>query len=352
VRRLALAALIPAVLAVPAGAQDGGGPWTLAAFPGTVLGVAQDVRSVAWLQWSPDGCRLRFRARTSNAIRSVAYAAKCNPFFHDLVLAHGRAAWAGDDELICGKTYATVYAYAGQRPRLVQRIPRDCYGFGPSLRGLASDGRAFYYNVFKTVRPASAWQCAGGGSCSWELGRGHIVRIDGSHPVAVRGLPLTVMFAVAAGRILLVQPLRESASSGGWPRAARNGKVEVRDLATGRLEAAFRPEGIVRSVALNAMRAMVLVELNGLRSVETYDVRSGRRLRSISAPLSLRRLAPDGDLVPYAVNDQIRVFDLATGTTSVVARTRLNPVGLSIRNGWVVWGENRTKFARIRAARA
>jgi hypothetical protein len=353
VRRWALlAALLAAVVVLPASAQEGASPLTLAAFRGTVLGVAQDARTVAWLQWSPEGCRLRIRPRVGTTIRSVRYATKCNPFFHELVIAGRRAAWAGDDEVVCGKMYATVYALAGRRPHLVQRIPRDCYGFGPSLRGLASDGRAFYYNVFKTVRPARAWQCTGGGACSWELGRGHIARIDGSRPVALRGLPPTVMLAVAAGRILLVQPLRESSSSGGWPRAARNGKVELRDLATGRLEASFGPEGIVRSATLTSTRALVLVELNGLRSVETYDVRTGRRLRSISAPLSLRRLAPDGNLVPYVVNDQIRVFDIATGGTSVVAETKLNPVGLSIRNGWVVWGENRTNFARIRAARA
>ena len=325
---------------------------TLAAFRGTVLGVAQDAGRVAWLQWSPDGCRLRFGSPTSKAIRSVRYAASCNPLFHDLVLARGGAAWAGDDEITCGRMYATVYAYAGGRPRLVQRIPRDCYGFGRSLRGLATDGRAFYYNVFETIKPASAWQCGGGGGCSWELGRGHLVRIDGSRPVALRRLPPTVMFAVSAGRVLLVQPLRASSTSGGWPRAARNGRVEVRDLATGRVQASFRPEGIVRSVALTPSRAVVLVELNGLRSVETYDARSGRLIRSVSAPLSLRRLPPDGNLVPYAVNDQIRVFDVSTGETSVVAETKLNPIGLSIRGRWVAWGENRTKFARIRVARA
>ncbi len=326
--------------------------WTLAAFRGTVLGVAQDAQRVAWLQWSPDGCRLRFGSRATKAIRSVRYAARCNPLFHELVLARGGAAWAGDDEITCGKMYATVYAYSGGRARLVQRIPRDCYGFGLSLRGLATDGRAFYYNVFETIKPASAWQCGGGGGCSWQLGRGHVARVDGSRPVVLRRLPPTVMLAVAAGRILLVEPLDRSATSGGWPRAARNGRVEVRDLATGRVEASFRSEGIVRSVALTPSRALVLVELNGLRSVETHDVRTGRLIRTVSAPLSLRRLPQDGDLVPYVVNDQVRVFDVSTGGTSVVAETKLKPVGLTISNGWVVWGENRTKFARIRVARA
>jgi hypothetical protein len=349
VRRLAVAGLAAAVAAVPASAQEGEpGTSTLAAFRGSVMGVAQDGRSVAWLQWSPDGCSFRIRGRTAKTIRSVKYASKCGPYFHDLVLAGNRATWGGDDEVICGKTYATVRTLADSRPRLVQKLPRNCLGFGPSLRGLASDGRSFYYNVFQTIQPPSAWQCGDlGGVCAWQLGRGHIVRIDGSRPIALRGLPPTVMFAVAAGRIVLVQPLRRSYTAGGWPRAARNGKVEIRDLASGRVEAAFRPEGIVRSVALSPTRVIVLVELNGLRTVEFYDVHTGRRVRALDAPLSLRRLAPDRNLVVYVVNDQIRVFDLVTGRSSVVAETKLNPVGLSIRNGRVVWGENRTKFARI-----
>ncbi len=353
-RLLALAALVAAVLAVPAGAQNGEpGGSTLAAFRGSVMGVAQDGRSVAWLQWSPDGCLLRIRARASKAIRSVRYAARCEPYVHDLLVAGRRAVWAGDDEVTCGKTYATVHTLAGNRPRLVQKLPRSCLGFGPSLRGLAGDGRSFYYNVFRTVQPPSALDCGNLGTvCRWQLGRGSIVRIAGSRPVVLRDLPTSVMFAVAAGRIVLVQPLRESFTSGGWPRAARNGRVEVRDLDSGRLEAVFRPQGIVRSVALSPTRALVLVELNGLRTIESYDVRTGRRVRVLDAPLSLRRLAPDGNLVPYVVNDQIRVLDLVSGVSSVVAETKLNPIGLSIRNGWVVWGENRTTFARIVVARA
>jgi hypothetical protein len=354
VRRLVFAALIAGVVALPAAAQEEPRAATLAAFPGSVMGVAQDGRSVAWLQWSPDGCRFRVRARESKAIRSVEYAATCSPYFHDLVLVGGRAVWAGDDEVICGKTYATVYALAGSRPRLVQRLPRNCLGFGPSVRGLASDGRSVYFNVFKTVQPASAWQCGDlGGVCRWQLGRGHIARIDGSRPVALRGLPPTVMFAVRGGRIVLVQPLRQvSGGAGGWPRAARNGKVEVHDLTTGRLEASFRPQGIVRSVALTPALVIVLVEFDGLRRLEFYDVRTGRRVRIMAAPQTLGRLTLGGSLVAYRLNNQVRVFDVATGRRWVVAETKYVTIGLSIRNGWVVWGENHNKFARIVVARA
>lgn len=353
-RRLALVTLLAAIVTVPAAAQESPTATTLAAFRGTVLGVAQDARSIAWLQWSPDGCFLRIRARGAKTTKTVSYAATCNPLFHDLLLDRGRAIWTGDDEVICGKTYATVYAYAGARPRLVQKLPRDCLGFGPSLRGVVSDGHTFYYNVFKTTRPPAASQCGDlGGLCQWKLGGGQIYRLDGTKRVPLRGLPPTMMFAVNSGRVVLVQPLKEFAgnSSAGWPRPVRNGRVEVRDVASGRLESSFRPQGLVRSVELTPTRALALVEYNGLRTVESYDVRSGGHLRSVTAPVSLRRLPPNGTLVALPLNYQVSVFDVSTGKRWVVARTRFNTVGLSISDGWVAWGENDNKFARIVIAR-
>jgi hypothetical protein len=355
VRRIALAGLIAAVVAVPAAAQEEPGANTLLAFRGTVLGVAQDAHSIAWLQWSPDGCFLRIRPREGKAVRSVKYASTCNPFFQDLQFVRGRALWAGDTEVICGKTYASVYAYAAGRPRVIQKLRRDCLGFGPSLRGIVRDGDSFYYNVFKTARPPAAAQCGNlGGLCRWKVAGGQIYRVDGSRRVPVRGLPPTVMFAVRAGRIMLVEPMKEftGGSSAGWPRPVRNGKVEVRDLATGRLRSSFRPQGLVRSVALTATRALALVEYNGLRTVESYDVLTGRHVRTVVAPVSLRRLPPDGKLVAFPLNKGVSVFDVSTGRRSVVARTKFNTVGISIRDGLVVWGENHNKFAKIVVARA
>jgi hypothetical protein len=357
VRRLAVLALLAAATAVPAAAQETPTepePATLAAFRGSVMAVAQDAHSVAWLQWSPDGCRFRTLARSAKTIRSVRYAKTCGPYFHDLVLAAGKAIWAGDDEIICGKGYATVNVIAGSRPRLVQKVPKNCLGFGSSLRGLATDGHSFYYNVFKTLQPPAGLDCGTlGGICRWQLGKGYIARVNGSRAVAIPGLPPTVMFAVAAGRVITVQPLSEvSGGPGGWPRAARNGRVEIHDATTGRLEASFRPEGIVRSVALTPTRAIVLVDLLGLRRLDTYDVRTGRRVKSMVAPQSLGRLLLDGDLVAYRLNNQVRVLDVANGRRWVVANTKYVTIGLSIRDGWVVWGENRNKYARIRVARA
>lgn len=355
-RVVATVTLIAAIAVCSASAREGLGPRTIAAFRGQVLGVAQDARSIAWLQASPDGCSLRIRSRSGGAIRSFRYAASCNPFEHELVLAGGRPAWGGNDEILCGKTYASVYTVAGARSTRVQKIPGDCLGFGASFRGLASDGGSIFYNVLQTLRPASAWQCGEGGACRWELAGGRIVRIDGSRAVALRGLPPTPFFAVGAGRIAVVEPLRKASSSGGWPRAARNGRVEIRSLATGRVEASFRPQGIVRAIALSGSVALVAVELLGSRSIESYDARNGRRLRAYAVPQGpWRRIATDGRFVAFSLRRGIRVelraLDLRSGRDEIVATTRGNPIGPSIFDGTLVWGENGTRFARVVAAR-
>ena len=69
-------------------------------------------------------------------------------------------------------------------------------------------------------------------------------------------------------------------------------------------------------------------------------------------PQTLGRLLLDGNLVAYRLNNQVRVLDIATGKRWVVANTMYVTIGLSIRNGWVVWGENRNKYACIRVARS
>lgn len=333
---------------------DARGPATIAYVPGQVLGVAQDGASVAWLQRTSSGCGLRVRPFGDRRTRAVNYASTCAPNEHDLVLARGRAAWGGYDELQCGKTYAAVFAAAGSRRQLVQKIPGDCFGFGTSYRGLVSDGDSFYYALLETLKPFSAWRCGEGGACRWRVTGGRIVRIDGGRAVKLKGFPPTTMVAAAAGRVALVEPLRFASSNGtggvNWPRAARNGKVEVRSLRTGTVVTSFRPQGIVRAVALSATRAVVVVEYLGSRTIESYDLRSGRRQRAVAVAQSTRRIATDGHFVAFVARGNILLLDLDTGRERFISSTRTFPTGLSIRGGRLVWAENGPSTARVLTA--
>jgi hypothetical protein len=137
-----------------------------------------------------------------------------------------------------------------------------------------------------------------------------------------------------------------------WPRAARNGRVEIRSLETGSVVRSFRPQGIVRAVALSETRAVVILEYLGSRTIESYDIASGRRLSVASVPQSARRLSTDGRHAAFIARTDVRVLDLESGRQRIVRRAQTFPSGLWIRSGRLVWAENGPSTARILAASA
>lgn len=269
------------------------------------------------------------------------------------MLAGGRAAWGGYVEVRCSEFTAVVDATVNGHSRRVDQIDGDCLGYRTSFRGLASDGTSFFYSLLDTKPPGDdSLQCGEGGACHWRLAGGRVVRIAGMRPVTVRGLPPAALLAGANGRLALVEPSRSGSASRSdngfdWPRAARNGKVEIRNSSTTALESSFRPRGTVRAVALSANRAVVLVESDAGLRTEWYDADAGARLGSVAVPRSTaHRLSTDGHYVAFAAGKTVRVLDLTTGAQRIVRRPQ-EPVGLSVRAGRLVWGENGSRGGRI-----
>jgi hypothetical protein len=330
---------------------------TIAVVSGQVIGVAQDSGSVAWLEATAAGCRLRVHPLAGGAGRVLRYAHGCLPTEHDLALAGGRAAWGGYEEVRCSDTHAAVYATDNSRARLVQEIPGDCLGYGTSYQGLATDGSSFFASLLVTSPKPASSRCGDGGPCRWRLAGGRIVRIAGSKLVTVAGLPPTALLAAADGRVGLVAPAKTFSSNGrgafDWPRAAENGSVEIRDTSSTRVVTSFHPLGIVRAVALSATRAAVLVDAKATLRIEWYDSDSGARYGAVTVPRSTaRKLSTDGRFAAFAAGKTVRVLDLETGVQRVVARATSEPVGLSVRAGRLVWGENGARTGRIVSAAA
>lgn len=345
-----------ALLAAPSGP-----PSTVAVGAGSVAGVTQDSASVAWLETkaSPTAasCRVRVRAFAGDATRAFPAGAGSCSEGGDLALAGGRAAWGGYVEVRCTEFTARVYATANARGRLVQEIAGDCLGYRTAFQGLTTDGNSFFYLLLETTEPDSGSRnCGEGGPCRWRLAGGRIVRITGSRPATVRGLPPAALLAGASGRVALVEPARRGSSDGrtfDWPRAARNGKVEIRDTSTTRIVTSFRPQGTVPAVALSATRAAVLVEAPGGLRIEWYDSDSGQRLGAAAVPRSTaRRLSTDGRFVAFSAGKTVRVLDLETGAQRIVRHATEEPVGLSVLAGRLVWGENGGGTGRILTAAA
>ena len=330
--------VLVALLAGPSAAA--GTPRSLPA-GGTVLAVAQVGGDVAWIAHARYSCMLRVRA-SSGATGSRDLPA-CVLTGSDLVLAGGRWAWGGYQEVRCSETTAAVYVGTDTGGKLVQEIPGDCAGFGTSFQGLASDGTSFFYSLLVTKPKPDASRCGDGGPCRWRLAGGRIVRAGGK---GVPGLPPAALIAGAAGRLALVQPAATASASGreqfDWPRAALDGRVEIRDTASGRLVTSFRPHGVVRAIALSAIRAVVLVQLERTLRIEWYDSDSGEMLGSVIEPEAFR-LATDGRLVAFSAGGTVRVLDLETGAQRVVGRGA-DVTGVSVRGHLVVWGAGNRIF--------
>ena len=352
-RRTAIAMAALVVAAAPGAAAHGlAPPATIATVQGQVGDVAQDSGTVAWLESGASGCALHVHPLSGGTDRTAKYSPGCLPGEQDLSLAGGRAAWGGYVEVRCSETTAAVYLNA----KLVQEFPGDCLGYRTAFQGLATDGTSFFAALLETSPPPGSSRCGDGGPCHWQLAGGRIVRLAGSKLVTVPGLPPAALIAGSNGRLALVAPAQTASSNGrtfDWPRAATNGTVQIRDAKSARLLTSFRPQGIVRAIALSATRAVVLVQASAALRVEWYDADSGNRLGSTRVPGSTaRHLSTDGRFTAFAAGKTVRVLDIETGVQRIVSTATSEPVGLSVRAGRLVWGENGAHTGRIVSATA
>jgi hypothetical protein len=326
-------------------AFTGGSPTTVATFPGQVLGVTQSGGSVTWLARSGSACRLAVHAQPGAT--QLTNVRPCGALPHDLAAAGRSTAWGGYEDVRCSETEATVQTPSS----LVAEIPGDCRGFGTSYQGLATDGTSFFYAVLTTKNPPLDTRCGNGGPCKWKLVGGRIMRIVGARAQPVAVLPGAALIAGAPDRLALVQPAAAASSNGrtfDWPRAATNGAVVIYDTRARRTVTSFRPDGIVRAIALSPARAVVLVQQGKDFQVDWYDARTGTHRGSAPMPRAVAHmLATDGRFVAYAVGKGIRVLDLGRLASRTVATAASPPVGLSIDSGRLVWGENTAQRGRV-----
>jgi hypothetical protein len=110
----------------------------------------------------------------------------------------------------------------------------------------------------------------------------------------------------------------------------------------------FRPDGIVRAIALSPTRAVVLVQQGKDFQIDWYDALTGARRGSAPVPATVAHvLATNGHVVAYALGKNIRVLDFGLLASRTVGRAASPPVGLSISGGRLVWGENTASSGRV-----
>jgi hypothetical protein len=127
--------------------------------------------------------------------------------------------------------------------------------------------------------------------------------------------------------------------------------VEIRDARTGRLIRRFTIDGHARANALGPDYVALLVNHDPGMRVELYNL-NGTFRRAAAVLSSVRSISAAGRNVVFATGRVIRRLDARTGAVTALATARRTPVGLTIEGRRVVWAENHSGAARIRAVTA
>jgi hypothetical protein len=314
---------------------------TLVSTTGRIRAVAQDAD---WLAWTDTEARcdrqvqvhnLRTRATTALLTRGSPlchHAEGINWFSSDeLALARSRALWTY--RYFAGNTYCGAEVFTGAR----------------GVRGRAVGGVSL-------VKDRDTDQCervplAGNGDT--------LVFSDNStiDPQGANG----VYRVVGVNAQLLAASGRALATVGGVVVIARSDAVEARNATTGATLWAFTSNwerAVPLSVAFNGTDVAVLL------AEEQVDTGAliGKRLE-VWRPTGIlvRRFAVQKTTAPafgffrralvYRVGNEIRVLNIDDGKSAILIRGIGRVVGLSVKQGRVVWGEQRTGRDVIRALR-
>lgn len=329
VTRIALLAALAAFVSGAAGASVngrsgvGGGVRTLLSLKGPVYAFAQDRDEIVW-ETSDPGCGQTVRMRKVAAGSTVHTlttpgGATCDGGEIDywaplLAVAGASALW---ETGLAALTYVDVDVYVGSpgtKDRMVD-IEETSYGQNespPDFDGL----------IVPIVGQGSMLAYA----------PGQVWRIVNRKPVRVAGLRGATVLAADGSRLAVAETL-----------SAHQAQVVVQGGAT---IAGLSPTAIALSG--NTMAALA----GG--AIKLYDAASGRLQRTVRVPAAtLPSVSLSGEKLVFAVRHErhsaIELLDTRTGSLSMLAVVPGSPLGLSIVDHRVAWGENSGRRGWIKA---
>jgi hypothetical protein len=335
-------------------------PTTLVTVQGQIEAFAQDGARLAWTSASGDSCaKVRIRSVTGGTQSVLADTDGGDGCYLLDAFAIGgdRVVWGGFADC-CNHGYGVVTTAARRsRSKTLLSIGQDYHSWGDFLTGASGDGATLVFaltkiDLTKELDPSlGAFHCLPRDPCEWAVTGGGVWRVVGRRKVALPGAPPTVLIAASEGRIALVPadrtvfrgPCTEAANWRGCPEArpAVGGPVEVRAARSGTLLSSFAPSGRVTAIAMDWPLVAVLVRAGGKATIRHYDGRSGASRGRSSVPTTTsNELDLGGGIAVYRVGRKIWQLNVLTGRIRVVTRARGKPIGVSIEDRRVAWGEN------------
>lgn len=358
--RFAVLAATLLALAAPT-AAEAAAVRTLVTAKGPIAAFAHDRGRIAWAGVDPGvDCPWRVRIRIlASGLQTGLNRNRGHTCRHDVGFQEG----PGSVALALGGTTAiwtlrsrgssTVVdviasSLSTRRERRIAELRFDnAYGAGDHLGGLAGDGSLLVVSQLVAELDDSAGCDAAGDCTTHATAASRLLRLAGAAVVSVPGATPAFAPSAATDRVAYVQATVERASG---PQAPAGAAVEVRSAFTGALVSSFKPPGRVLALALTDERVAVLLSSETGSSIRAYATGSGALLGSWEVPA-----ATSGELdlaktrAVYRVGRTVRLLDLESGRSSVVAVARARPIGLSIEGRLVAWAENSAGRGRVKA---
>lgn len=220
-------------------------------------------------------------------------------------------------------------------------------GTGDWLGGVAGAGKtlAYSWDDVEYVNPAG---CISGGPCKQRIADGGIRIVTRTTDTPLPGVEPALQLAAAAGRIAFVPA---TIVHGGRPAATTNATLPIVDAVTGNVLGQPKVHGIPLAIALSPHVFAVLTTLAGPHDrISWFSPTNGKKLgSSLVAASAAPQLAASDQLIAYRAGHVLRGISTRTGRQVKLAQTTLNPLGLSLAGGRLIWAENHDHTGRLRA---
>ena len=240
-----------------------------------------------------------------------------------------------------------VAASVGGPERHLKQLVHASDGTGDWLGGVAGAGKtlAYSWDDVEYVDPAG---CLSGGKCKQRIADGGIHIVTATTDTPLPGVEPALQLAAASGRIAFVPA---TIVHGHRPSATTNESLPIVDAVTGNVLAQPKVHGIPLAIALSAHVFAVLTTLAGPHDrISWFSATNGKKLGSaLVAASTAPQLAANDQLIVYRVGRVLRGISTHTGRQAKLVQTALNPLGLSLAEGRLIWAENHNHGGRLRA---
>jgi hypothetical protein len=355
------ALLATAGLLVLAGAAAAAPPagHTLRKSPsGPIEAIAQDGSGVAWLTWGA-------KTKTCDAVhvlmpgkpdRSLPQplgpgTMTCNWDLSDgvpqLALAAGvsTALWTLHENGPAPFDYV-VSASLGGPEKQIARLAHAGDGTGKWLGDVAGAGKTLAYS-WDDVEYVDKLACLSGGSCKMKIADGGINLVSRLDVTPLANAQPALQLAASAGRIAYIPA---TIAKAGRPLASANNSIYIVDATSGSVLSHPLVHGIPAAIALSPHVLAVLTQRGPHDRISWFSPTTGTKLGSalVSQLAVPTELAASDQLIVYRLGRTLYGISTATGRIRVLAKTGLNYLGLTLRNGLLVWAENHNATGKLR----